>query len=368
VSGEDVFSFEISFPLHKQKGYFLMSNNSNRLGLLQRLGTGPVLCAEGYIFELERRGYVKAGAYVPEVVLDRPDVVAQLHEEFLRAGSDVVVALTYYAHREKLRVAGREQDLEKLNRQALQLARKAAAESDALVAGNICNTWVYQPGDAAAAKEVRRQYTEQLEWAVSEGVDFVLAETIEYVGEALIALEVIKSFDLPAVVNFSPIYDKSKDGYDWTEACKLLSQNGADVVGYNCARGPETILPLGRKLRDAVSGPIALVPVPYHTTKQAPSFQFLKRRDGSSAYTLGLDEHYIDRLEAADFAREARAIGVDFMGLCCGAGPHHVRAIAEALGRQPPATRYSPDMSEHGLLGDEKVVKAHEKQFLELWK
>lgn len=346
----------------------MTTKTSKEPGLLQRLAHGPVLCAEGYVFELERRGYISAGAYVPEVVLDFPAAVSELHDEFVRAGSDVVVALTYYAHREKLKVVGRENDLERINRHALRLARKAAQKGGALVAGNVCNTWAYQPNDTAAATEVRRQYTEQIAWAASEGVDFILAETIEYVGEALIALEVIKSFNLPAVINFSTIYEKSKDGYDWTEACKLLAQNGADIVGYNCARGPETLLPLGRKLRDAVSEPIALVPVPYHTTPHAPAFQFLKRRQGDSAYTLGLDQHLLDRLEVAEFVHTAQKIGVDFIGLCCGAGPHHVRAAAEALGRTPPASRYSPDLSRHGLLGDQAVVKPHEKEFLKLWK
>ena len=76
--------------------------------LAGRLGRGIVLGAEGYVFELERRGYIKAGPYVPEVVLDFPDAVIELHREFLRAGADVMVALTYYAHREKLRQLGRE--------------------------------------------------------------------------------------------------------------------------------------------------------------------------------------------------------------------------------------------------------------------
>jgi len=84
-------------------------------GLLERLGKGSVLCAEGYLFELERRGYLKAGAYVPEVVLDNPEAVKELHREFLKAGSDVILAFTYYAHRDKLKVIGREADLEKMN-------------------------------------------------------------------------------------------------------------------------------------------------------------------------------------------------------------------------------------------------------------
>lgn len=337
-------------------------------GLLERLADGPVLCAEGYVFELERRGYISAGAYVPEVVLDYPDVVSQLHTEFVRAGSDVVVALTYYAHRDKLKVVGREDELERINRQALRLAKAAAEPADALVAGNICNTWAYKPGDAKAAEEVRRQYDEQVGWAADEGVDFILAETIEYVGEALIALKVIKSYGLPAVINFCAIYEKSKDDCDWVEACRILKDEGADVVGFNCARGPQTILPLGQSLRQAVDGPVALVPVPYNTTDDVPAFQFLKREDGESAYTIGLDAHTLDRISVAEFARQSHELGANFIGLCCGAGPHHIRAMAEALGKTPPASRYSPDFSRHGLLGDDRVVQDHEKRHLAAWK
>ena len=79
--------------------------------LLERLKDGAVICAEGYLFECERRGYVQAGAFVPEVVLDHPEVVENLHRDFVHAGSDVVEAFTYYAHREKLRIIGREHDL-----------------------------------------------------------------------------------------------------------------------------------------------------------------------------------------------------------------------------------------------------------------
>jgi betaine-homocysteine S-methyltransferase len=256
-----------------------------------------------------------------------------------------------------------------MNRTAVRLANEVAREGGALVAGNICNTWVYDTAHTlSSSKEVRRQYTEQLTWAAEEGIDFVLAETLEYVGEALIALEVIKKFNLPAVINFSAIYEKSKDGYDWVTACRILKEHGADVVGFNCARGPQTLLPLVCRLREAVDGPIAAVPVPYHTTAQTPSFQFLKNLDGTNGYTLGLDQHLLSRLETAAFASEAEEIGVNYLGLCCGAGPHHIRAMAEALGRTTPASRYSPDMTQHGLLGTDKVVKKSEKHFLKQWK
>ncbi len=108
-------------------------NGRSPKGIVERLASGTVLGAEGYVFELERRGYIKAGPYVPEVVLDFPDAVRQLHREFLSRGSEVMVALTCYAHREKLRHVGREGDLEAINRCAVRIAREVAQEGDALV-------------------------------------------------------------------------------------------------------------------------------------------------------------------------------------------------------------------------------------------
>ena len=162
-----------------------MSRPSQRT-LEQRLAEGIVVGAEGYVFELERRGYIKAGPYVPEVILDEPDALRQLHRELLRAGSDVMVALTYYAHREKLKDVGRDGDLEEMNRQAVRIANEIAAEGGALVAGNICNTWSFDPDDPqVSGAVVRAQYEEQLGWAVEEGVDFVIAETYDHVLQML---------------------------------------------------------------------------------------------------------------------------------------------------------------------------------------
>src|ERR1700689_3647772 len=122
-------------------------------GLLQRLAKGPVICAEGYVFELERRGYLQAGAFVPVVLTEHPEVVEELHREFVHAGSDVTQALTYYAHREKLRVIGREKDLVPMNRTALKIAKKVARETGTLFAGDICNTNIYDPTDRKALRE-----------------------------------------------------------------------------------------------------------------------------------------------------------------------------------------------------------------------
>jgi betaine-homocysteine S-methyltransferase len=330
----------------------------------ERLEQGTVLCAEGYLFELERRGYVKSGPYVPEVVLDHPEAVAELHRELLRAGSDVMVAFTYYGHREKLRAIGREGDLEPLNREALRLARQVADEGNALVAGNICNTWVYDPADPEGSGAlVREMYEEQVGWAADEGADLVLSETNDYLGEALIAVETIRAHGLPAVANLNSINgDETLDGVTLVEACRRLEAAGADVVGLNCGRGPETMLPLIEQIRAAVSCPVAAIPVPYRTTPERPWFQLLEGVDGRRAFPIALDPFVCTRFELADFAVRARDLGASFLGVCCGGGPHHVRAMAEALGRRVPASRYSPDLSLHPVIGES--VKERDRRFV----
>ena len=335
----------------------------DKIGLLERLEKGVVLGAEGYVFELERRGYIKAGPFVPEVVIDFPEAVLELHREFLRAGAEVMVALTYYGDREKLKTIGREDDLEMLNRQAVRLARQAASEGDALVAGNICNTWVYDHNNKAETEaKVRKIYEEQVE----EGIDFIIAETLDYFGEGLIALEVIKKHNLPAMITFGSTQNFLRDGYSQVEACKILAREGADIVGLNCSRGPSTMMPMLREIRDAVEIYVAAQPVPYRTTETQFSFQSLKEEEHDRAFPIALEPFLHTRFEMADFAVEALELGVNYIGICCGGAPHHVRAMAEALGRTPPAGKYSPALDLHPMIG--KSVKEKDKKYLEYWK
>lgn len=329
-----------------------MSRPSQRT-LEERLAEGVVIGAEGYVFELERRGYIKAGPFVPEVILDEPGALRQLHREFLRAGADVMVALTYYAHRDKLADVGRADDLEAMNRQAVRIANEIAAEGGALVAGNICNTWSFDADNpVASGAVVRAQYEEQLGWAAEEGVDFVIAETNDYVGEAVIGLEVCQALGLPAMVTFASVQPKTTyDGYDYVEACRMLADAGAAVVGLNCSRGPETMLPLLERIRSAVDVAVAAQPVPFRTTPATPAFEAFESADGRHLFPIQLESYQCTRFEMADFARRARDVGVDYVGICCGGGPHHVRAMAEALGRKTPASRYSPAIELHPVLG-----------------
>lgn len=334
--------------------------------LLERLAAGPVICGEGYLFELERRGYLQAGGFVPEVVLEHPEEVSTLHREFVHAGSDVVEAFTYYAHREKLRVIGQLDRLEPMNRQALRLAERVARESGALLAGNVCNSTMFDPADPATLDQVRAMLDEQVGWALQAGVDFVVGETFSYLGEASLALASIRATGLPSVITLTVHQEpRTRDGYSLVEACRRLADEGADVVGLNCARGPATMLPLLGELVAAVSVPVAALPVPYRTTPRQPTMQSLRdpRATSGRAFPTALDPFTCNRYEIAEFTEAAAAHGVRYLGLCCGAAPHHLRAMAEALGRRPGASRYSEDMSRHVYFGTSAELRGHNLEY-----
>lgn len=343
-----------------------MPNTTTR-GLLDRLSEGAVVIGEGYLFELERRGYLQAGSFVPEVVLDHPEVVEQVHRDFTRAGSEIQQACTYYGIREKMRIVGKEHKLEPLNRDALRIAAKVAHETGTLLAGNICNTNVYDPNDAATVREARSMFEEQVQWAAEEGADLVIAETYDWTGEAMMALETIQKHGLGAVITFAMHQEPAtRDGDSLPDACKKLEDAGADVVGLNCMRGPWTMLNTIREVGQRCTGHVAALPVPYRTTEEEPTFTSLSDHKcpvhGAEApFPTALDPFLCNRYEIAEFAREAHNAGVSYLGLCCGCQPHLLRAMAEALGRQPPASAYSPDMSKHAFLGE--VARDINKQY-----
>jgi betaine-homocysteine S-methyltransferase len=197
----------------------------------------------------------------------------------------------------------------------------------------------------------------------------VIAETYSDVGEALIAVDVIKQAGLPAVVTMGIHRDPvTRDGFPPAEACKLLEERGADVVGLNCQRGPATMLPLIEAITAAVEVPVAALPVPYRTTDEQPTFQSLrdphcKSIPGDIPFPTALDPFVCNRYEMAEFAREAYAAGARYLGVCCGGAAHHVRSMAEALGRTPPASRYTADMSKHAYFGTDPSLRDDNREF-----
>ena len=333
----------------------------------ERLDAGPVLCAEGFLFELERRGYLTAGEFVPEVALEHPDALRALHVDFQRAGSDIVEAFTYNGHREKMRVIGKEDLLEPLNRAALQIARDVADRRPGnLVAGNISNSNIWDPADIGSQRNVRSMFEEMVGWAVEEGADLIIGETFYYAGEALAALEVAKASGLPTVITLAPMaLEEMAEGVGIVETAQRLEQGGADVVGLNCFRGPDTMLPWLTKIREAVSCHVGALPVPYRTTPEEPTFFSLTdvaatvQAPHGKPFPTALDPKYTNRYELEQFAREAHAIGVNYLGLCCGAAPAHLRQVAEAVGRTTEASRYSENMSNHFMYGSNERLPEH---------
>ncbi|XP_065920131.1 betaine--homocysteine S-methyltransferase 1-like isoform X2 [Dysidea avara] len=330
--------------------------------LEERLNAGEsVIVAEGYLLSLSRRGYVSHGSFIPDVVLEHPEMVRLLHYEFAHCGSDVMEAFQYYTLRSHLRKIGREDDLEKCNRLALKMAKEVADEKGLLFAGGLCNSSIYVPGDEKSHKEVRAIFEEQVKWCVEEGVDYMIGETFRYFGEAMIALDVIKAHGKPAVITFC--FHRKDDNGQFTlldevnigDACKQIADAGALVVGLNCARGPGMMIEVIEEIRKKCPNVhLAALPVAYRTTEEEPTFYNITDKGlNQPAYPDGLDPLLVSISEIKDFTKKAYDLGVRYFGICCGNSGHYTRTMAETLGRSPPASKYATDVTSSSSVGQE---------------
>jgi len=305
-------------------------------GILERLAEGPVLGDGGYLLELEKRGYVQAGPFTPEVAIEHPDALAELHREFLRAGAEVLTTMTFYASDDKLATVGLKDKVDEINRTAVLVARKVAAEGDALVAGDLSLTWAYQSEDAASADHVRSLFDRQLQDMLDAGPpDFWVGETFSFVGEALLFVERARATGLPVMVTmcFEQAEPRSYEGETPGDCARKLADAGADVVGVNCLNGPDQQLPIALEMRQAVSGYVASQPVAYRTTTEHPDFT------STPNFPYALSPLQLSRGEMASFARRANEAGINVIGSCCGSVAEHVRAMARAIGKLPEDER-----------------------------
>ncbi len=340
--------------------------------LIQRLNEGPVICAEGFLFEIEKRGYLAAGEFVPMVSLEHPEALENLHKDFQHAGSDVVEAFTYNAHREKMRVIGKEELIEPLNRAALQIAKKVADNpadggEPNLMAGNISNSNIWEQGNLDSHKEVEKMFNEMVEWSVDEGADLLVGETFYYAEEAYMALDIIQKAGLPSVITIAPMAENEmRDGVSILDTMKELEQRGADVVGMNCFRGPDTMMPYLREARKVLKCHMGALPLPFRTTDANPTFFNLPDDHGCSCpaphgrtFPTALDPLYCNRYEIREFGKEAFELGINYLGVCCGATPMHIREVAEAAGLTVPASKYRENMSNHFMYGTNERTADH---------
>jgi betaine-homocysteine S-methyltransferase len=307
-------------------------------GILERLAEGIVLGDGGYLLEFEKRGYVQAGPFTPEVVIEHPEALVQLHREFLRAGAEVLQTMTFYASDDKLATVGMAGKVDEINREAVRIAREVAAEGGASVAGNLSLTWAYDPNDDASPDHVRGLFDRQLQDQLDAGPpDFWIGETFSFTGEALLFVERAKATGLPvmATMSFEKLPARSYEGDTPGSAAKKLADAGADVVGVNCLNGPAQQLPIAIEMVEALGGatPVAAQPVAYATSDDSPDFT------SWSDFPYGLSARTLARGDLAAFAADARDAGVRYIGSCCGSVAEHVRAMAKVLGKLPPEER-----------------------------
>ncbi|XP_076333422.1 betaine--homocysteine S-methyltransferase 1-like isoform X2 [Tachypleus tridentatus] len=259
------------------------SAQNKRKGLLQCLDEGVVIGDGGFVFALEKRGYVKAGTWTPEACVENPDAVRQLHREFLRAGSDVMQTFTFYANDDKLanrrNEAGKTFTGHEINNEACKLAREVAGEGDCFVAGGFSQHPNYQPG--TNKEKVQEVFRKQVDVFVENEVDFLICEYFQHVEEIIWAIEVCKETKLPVAANM------------------CIGPEG-DVNHISC-------------------GECAVKMV-----------------------KAAMEPRTCSRWDIHRFAREAYDLGVRYIGGCCGFEPYHIRAIAEELaeerGKKPKAS------------------------------
>jgi len=316
------------------------------IGLLERLAAGSVLGDGGYLLELEKRGWVRAGSFTPEVAITHPEALVELHREFLHAGAQVLQALTFFAGEDRLARAGLAAAVDEINREAVRIARRVAAEGDALVAGTLSPTGAYDPSDPRSADHVRAAFDRQLDDMAAEGVDLVIGETFAWLGEARICAERAARTGLPVVLTMAFEDEPSaREGDGPGDCARALVDAGADVVGVNCLRGPVKLLPIAAEMREAVTVPIACQPVAYQTPPGRPDFTSLPE------FPFALDPLQLPRAAMAEFAVKARELGIGYIGSCCGSVAVHVRAMARALGTLPPDDRDAGTTPVRGVHG-----------------
>lgn len=313
------------------------------------LKRGTVLGDGGYLIELERRGYVDSGSeretvgtgrgsgqYTPEIAIEHPEALRELHQEFLNAGAQVLQALTFFGTREKLSRAGYGAETEAINTAAVRIAREVAGER-ALVAGSISRTQLFEREGPSATGHARDLFAEQIRFLQSAGVDFLILETFFHLQEMMIALECARVSGLPiiATMSFRPRITACSDGYAPAACAQAMADGGAIAVGANCEQEPVRMVPLLREMRAAV-GPdigIAAQPAAFQTTDEVECFTRLPQ------FPDGLETIQVGRRDLRAFARSAAREGITYLGGCCGCNAAYIRAMSRGLADAETARR-----------------------------
>jgi homocysteine S-methyltransferase len=251
-----------------------------------------------------------------ELNLTQPDLVAEVHKEYARAGADVIETNTFGANRVKLAAFGLADRVHAINVQGAKIARHAARDA-IYVAGSIGPLGVrVEPWGRMGLDEAEEIFREQAKALFEGGVDLFVLETFGDVNEISAAIKAVRSVcDLPIVAQMTTAEDgNSLDGVAPETFVPNLESRGADVVGLNCSVGPAAMLEaLERMAR-----------VAHAKLSAQPNAGKPREIEGRNLYLSSPD--YM-----ASYARRFINAGVRLVGGCCGTTPDHIRAIKAAV-------------------------------------
>jgi methionine synthase / methylenetetrahydrofolate reductase (NADH) len=247
-----------------------------------------------------------------ELSLRQPDLVREIHREYVRAGAEIIETNTFGANPIKLGGYGLAAETERINETAARIA-KEAADTRACVVGAIGPLGVrLEPFGEMAAQEAVAAFTRQVDGLLAGGVDGFILETFSDVEELRAAFEAVRSrSQLPVFAQMTVGTDgKTHYGTDPASFGPIIQAMGADVVGVNCSVGPHGVLEAIEQLARVVTIPLSAQPN-----------AGLPREVGDRKIYMASPEYL------AEYARRIAEAGARFVGGCCGTTPDHIKAV-----------------------------------------
>jgi methionine synthase / methylenetetrahydrofolate reductase(NADPH) len=258
-----------------------------------------------------------------ELNLSSPDLVREIHQEYVKAGAQIIETNTFGANRMRLGAHGFAEKLKAINQAGVRLAREAAKDA-AFVAGAVGPLGVrIEPLGPTSFAEARAIFREQIETLIEAGVDLLLLETfstIDELREAVLAARDVAGDDIVLAAHVT-IDDSGNlpDGTDTETFTRRLDALPADVIGCNCSAGPKVMLETVEKMMRYSQKPMSAMP-----NAGLPS-----RVEGRNIYLCSPE--YMSQ-----YARRFLWAGVKIVGGCCGTTPEHIKLIrSEARSLQP---------------------------------
>ena len=310
-------------------------------GLRERLRENEVIVFDGgvgtYLYE---KGVFINTCY-DELNLTNPDIVTEVHREYVTAGADVIETNTFGANRFRLAAHGLEKKAYEIAKRGAQLA-KAVAGDETLVAGSVGPLGVQiEPLGKVSFDEAREAFREQVKGLLDGGADIIILETFVLVPELQQAIRAVKEVnpDTPIMAQVTINDDGNLlSGATLESFVKAVGDSGVDTIGLNCSVGPKSMLEALETLKTLTPLPISVQP------------------NAGLPQSIGGRNIYMTSPEyMAEYAKRFIQTGATIVGGCCGTNPAHIRAIRRAVRALRPVKRMDVSGTELAVVAPETV-------------